>query len=98
MRKFEITEDQIKKLASSTIGRDVYIHDWFPQAFEPDWEEVLLRNFMISPGFSSKPPWHWFLHDVGSMSACPFLMIKNPISEYKDNYKIEDGKIWRRKA
>jgi len=97
MRKFEITEDQIKKLASSTIGRDVYMHDWFPQAFEPEWEEVPLSWFQIDDKMDVT-----LLRDTrvrfDSGPRLPFQITINPKSAWKDEYKIEDGKIWRRKA
>lgn len=58
MRKFEITEEQIKCLnqCSCVEGVRLYLLEWYPLGFEPEWEMINI-----------------------------------------DRYKIENGKIWRRK-
>ena len=96
MRKFEITEDQIKKLASSTIGRDVYMHDWFPQAFEPDWEELTLEYFVRAAVVDEGDALLFADPDYTCSCIVPLAVIVR--DGYDDHYKIEGGKIWRRKA
>ena len=93
MRKFEITEDQIKKLASSTIGRDVYMHDWFPQAFEPDWEEVPFSSFVVF----HNPDLGMVFGDSEYTCSSVIPLMVCVRQGFEGDYKIEDGKIWRRK-
>ena len=89
MRKFEITEEQIKYLAQFGYAKD-HLIKMFPTAFEPEWEEVPLRSFF--PVGGSKGGF------VLADSCGAFYPLEVVIREtYKENYKIEDGKIWRRK-
>ncbi len=91
MREFKITEEQIKYLTRFGDARDHLIR-MFPAAFEPEWEEVKLSEF-----------------ELGSCGGTPVLNHKTirgfPLeirlfepSCTRDQFKIEGGKIWRRKA
>jgi hypothetical protein len=97
MRKFEITEEQIKNLLNFSALVDINLRRWFPDAFEPEWEEVPLSWFQIDDKMDVT-----LLRDTrvrfDSGPRLPFQITINPKSAWKDEYKIEDGKIWRRKA
>ncbi len=96
MKEYRITEEQIKHLATLGYAREC-VKEWFPQAFEGQWEEVPLGQFAIFETSNGRAEGH-YLEDVGIWShPLPFSIIKNGGSFSKDNYKIEDGKIWRRK-
>jgi hypothetical protein len=90
MRKFEITEEQIKTLASSTRGRDVYMHDWFPAAFEPEEYVIKYRK----PGFVSS-----VIVDASNAEEAikkfPYFGDDCEIQEVFPRYELD--KIWRRK-
>ncbi len=96
MREFKITEEQIKYPGRFGDARDHLIR-MFPAAFEPEWEEVPLSSFTLSQCSDG-----YFLVDersgrFGFGFGMPLQISINQKSSYKDNYRLEDGKIWRRK-
>jgi len=92
MRKFEITEEQIKYLAQFGYAKD-HLIKMFPAAFEPEWEEVPFTSFVVlrnsSLGIVFGEP------EFTCSSVMPLMVCVR--KGYEDDYKIEDGKIWRRK-
>ncbi len=97
--KFNITDGQIKALdrwlrANDQKWASHELHAWFPEAFEPEWEEVPLERWMVWVEEQKNVLAVDTTH--GDLSA-PFKLSINENSGYRDHYKIESGKIWRRK-
>jgi len=93
-RIFPITEGQVKHLiqVSSYCHPDIEVtrrlRDWFPEAFKPEWEEIPLGGCTIR-------------HILGDPWICDSEgngLWRVELSPGPRHYKIEDGKIWRRKA
>jgi len=101
MKTFTITAGQIQELdhinphAADSIARVQHrLHQWFPEAFEPEWEEVPLVKLMFWSGDRDVLAVDMSHSDM----SAPFQLTRNEESKYKNDYKIENGKIWRRKA
>jgi hypothetical protein len=95
MKEFKITEEQIKEIANvpDWLGSMARMKEWFPAAFGPEWEEVPLSGFDLVLGAGGT---QWELSEKHGLS-CPFLIVENQYSRYRGCFKIEDGKIYRRK-
>ena len=107
-KTFTITDGQIRALlwddcddlypkgfscrSASEIQRK--LRAWFPEAFEPEWEEVPLVKLMFWSGDRDVLAVDMSHSDM----SAPFQLTRNEESKYKNDYKIENGKIWRRKA
>ena len=91
MRKFEITEEQIKKVCNlSHCEIEEHFHEWFPAAFEEEWEIISLIPYCGCDGGFYLQDW-----TTGNL---PFLITPHAGRRHTHEYKISDGKIWRRKA
>ena len=101
MREFKITEKQIMELNKfieeySIQCSQEYLRRLFPAAFEPEWEEVPLSEFTLA-----SLEGRMLLKDRkirGYTNPLPISLSINETSGFKDDYKIESDKIWRRKA
>jgi len=102
MKTFTITKDQVKMLADTDgAGVQVCLRDWFPEAFKPEWEEVATGDLRIlEAGMDGE----FFLDDLkryepGHLyvrASTPLFVRVN--LQHSEACKIENGKIWRRKA
>ena len=104
MKTFTITEEQIKDLADGANGAlkiKETLAMWFPAAFEPEWEEVPLGSLIVSHRADDTVlrdrAWRViaFLRPTAGDYICKDGEF---VKEVSADYKIEDGKIWRRKA
>lgn len=94
MRKFEITDEQIKLLdrcslsAEQALGRR--LRQWFPDAFDDEWIEVPSNEIRVSYG-SCVPT---IVHNGYYI----FAINKKPIGGMEnESYKIVGRKIYWRK-
>lgn len=97
--KLEITKEAVLMAAGTCdcgTAKEV-LKKLFPEAFvvKEEWEDVT-RIMEFGP---------WTLNDgeetVGvwdNSTRCPFLLCVNNRSVDRDNYKIEEGRIWRKKS
>ena len=92
MREFIITEARVKEIANvpDWLGSMALMKKWFPEVFEHGWEEVPFSSLVP---FAAQADGALVLRT--SDYDYPFAVeIRDP---YNHNYKIEGGKIWRRK-
>ncbi len=62
---------------------------------EDEWKEVSLSDFHVGAMNSSSSEWQGVYAKVKGGEA-PFRLVRNEASDYRDEYKIENGKIYRR--
>jgi hypothetical protein len=86
MRKFEITEEQIMYLAQFGYAKD-HLIKMFPAAFDLEWEETSLSDIIADADCKI-----YIRKSQASTNGYPDITIPHP------TFKIEDGKIWRRKT
>lgn len=84
MKKFEITEEQIKTLHARSGSVEELLERMFPAAFNPEWEEVPLGELLSMRGVyirqdASDGSWHLIID-----------------AEINSDIHIRDGKICRR--
>jgi hypothetical protein len=107
MREFKITEGQIKELlheghddlypegysARSVSGIHKKLKEWFPAAFEPEWEKVdfgkFIRQQANRSGIIFGDP------DYTCAASDPLELVVR--KGYGENYRIREGKLYRRK-
>lgn len=94
MKTFTITEEQVKYLAGFGYAKD-HLIKMFPEAFEPEWEEVQFSDLYPA---RDNVLGRFLLRDKNNPMALAFALTINQGSSYSGDYKIEDGRIWRRKT
>lgn len=106
MTDYRITKEQINYLVDVIYGKvvggkgiEASLRSWFPEAFE-EWEEVPLSEFSVMQdqyGSYLAVETKSFVTS-GMTHDFPIVLSVNKDSRQKINYKIESGRIWRKKS
>ena len=86
--KFKITKEAVLRAAGKCGTAKEVLKEMFPEAFKEEWEDVTDKMY-IDQGL--------YVSFVGG-SETPFTLVKRGESFYRDNYKIENERIWRKKS
>ena len=92
MREFRITEARVKEIANvpDWLGSMALMKKWFPEAFEPEWEEVPFGSLIPVEAQDENA----LILRTTDYDYPVAMGVRKP---YKDYYKIEKGKIYRRR-
>jgi triphosphoribosyl-dephospho-CoA synthetase len=93
MREFIITEARVKEIANvpDWLGSMALMKKWFPEAFEPEWEDVKQSDLELGNCCG-----HAVLNHRKT-GGYPFEITIFEHSSTRYLFKIEDGRIYWRK-
>jgi hypothetical protein len=89
--ELKITKERVLSAAGKCGTAKEVLKELFPEAFGDEWEDVTNRMFIDQGAWLS-------LRGSGCIGESPFSIIVNYDSNYANRYKIERGKIWRKKS
>jgi len=99
--KVELRVGDIKRAAEKCGTAKEVLKEMFPKVFiesPPEWEDVTSEAKFYNYGAAEVVT----LFAQGGRLTCPFRLVFNDhstrLDEYKTNYKLEDGHIWRKKS
>jgi len=99
--KVELTVEAVKRAAEKCGTAKEILKELFPEVFKvspPEWEDVTGRVVLESYDITEVAT----RVEASGKYECPFKLVFNDrsdrVGEYRENYKLGSGRIWRRKS